>query len=175
VTGGRQRAVWRVPGIALATMLLTFGLAASGATAPTGAPSDTAMAFDVEEALTCQCGCGLTVHRCNHLNCPSAIPMKEEIAKRIAQGQTKEQILDYFRNTYGEKVLSAPTLSGFNLAAWIVPFVVLAIGAVAVTRVARRWARETPKPGAAPPPEPAPAADDPYRARLAREIEEFDR
>jgi len=27
---------------------------------------------EVEEALTCQCGCGLTVHSCNHLQCGSA-------------------------------------------------------------------------------------------------------
>ena len=42
---------------------------------------------EVEESLTCQCGCGLTVHSCNHLNCPSGEPMKAEIADRLGRGR----------------------------------------------------------------------------------------
>jgi cytochrome c-type biogenesis protein CcmH/NrfF len=146
---------------------------AAEAVASTEPATNRGLMIDIEESLVCQCGCGLTVHACNHLNCPSGIPMKEEIAKRLASGESKEQILAYFRDRYGEKVLSAPTLSGFNLVAWITPFVFFVVGGVVVVRVARRWMRDTER-------EPAPAAvtaevDDAYRDRLRREIEEFDR
>jgi cytochrome c-type biogenesis protein CcmH len=123
----------------------------------------------VEEALTCQCGCGLTVHACNHLQCPSGEPMKKEIADKLAEGQGAEEILASFRARYGEKVLSAPTFRGFNWLAWITPFAVILAGGLAMTRVIRRWVRA---PHVAPIPA---AATDEMRSRLARELADFDR
>ena len=78
----------------------------------------------IEESLTCQCGCGLTVHSCNHLQCPSAIPLKKEIGEQLVAGATRPEVLAHFSNTYGEKILSAPTTSGFNLVAWVTPFTI---------------------------------------------------
>jgi len=138
-----------------------------------GAPAFAATQQEVEESLTCQCGCGLTVHSCNHLQCPSGEPMKKDIAERLARGETKEAILAAFRDRYGEKVLSAPTFRGFNWLAWVTPFAVLLAGALGVTLVIRRWAR-APAPSAMPPPPPSPADDD-LRRRLARELAELDR
>jgi cytochrome c-type biogenesis protein CcmH len=135
-----------------------------------GVPAVAATQQDVEESLTCQCGCGLTVHSCNHLQCPSGEPMKKEIAERLARGEDKETILAAFRARYGEKVLSSPTFTGFNWLAWITPFAVVLAGAGALAVVIRRWARA---PASAPPP-PA-AGDDELRRRLARELEELDR
>ena len=77
---------------------------------------------EVEEALTCQCGCGLTVHSCNHLQCGFAVPAKQTIVEQVSQGAGKEEVVATFVARYGEKVLSAPTTSGFNLAAWLTPF-----------------------------------------------------
>jgi cytochrome c-type biogenesis protein CcmH len=125
---------------------------------------------DIEEALTCQCGCGLTVHSCNHVQCPSGIPLKEEIAAQLAAGKNREQVLTYFSTKYGEKILSAPTTSGFNLIAWITPFLVVLIAAVMIVALSRRWRRP-----AAPPPRPLHTpADDARRARLEAELDRFD-
>ncbi|HZP40685.1 MAG TPA: cytochrome c-type biogenesis protein CcmH, partial [Candidatus Binatia bacterium] len=125
------------------------------------------------EALTCQCGCGLTVHACNHLQCPSGEPMKKEIAERLARGEGRETILAAFRARYGEKVLSAPTFRGFNWLAWLTPFAAVLLGALLVARVIRRWVRDTPA-GATAPPRAAPG-DPALRERLARELAELDR
>ena len=84
-------------------------------------PALAATQQEVEESLTCQCGCGLTVHACNHLQCPSGEPMKKEIAERLARGEDGETILAAFRTHYGEKVLSSPTLRGFDWLAWVTP------------------------------------------------------
>jgi cytochrome c-type biogenesis protein CcmH/NrfF len=132
------------------------------------APFATTTQQEVEESLTCQCGCGLTVHSCNHLQCGSGEPMKKEIAERLARGEGKETILAAFRARYGEKVLSSPTFKGFNWLAWITPFAAVFAGGVTLLIAIRRRV-----PAASPPAPPRPA-DTALRDRLARELEEFD-
>jgi cytochrome c-type biogenesis protein CcmH/NrfF len=56
----------------------------------------------LEESLTCQCGCGLTVHSCNHLQCPSALPLRREIREQMALGLDRPTILAHFADKYGE-------------------------------------------------------------------------
>ena len=94
---------------------------------------------EIEESLTCQCGCGLTVHACNHLQCGSAIPLKQEVLTLISQGLSRDEILLRFRDEYGEKILSSPTTEGFNLTAWILPFAALAAGVAVLVRTVLRW------------------------------------
>lgn len=124
---------------------------------------------DIEESLTCQCGCGLTVHSCNHLQCPSAIPLREEIRAQMQAGKDKQAILAYFSDKYGEKILSAPTASGFNLVAWIAPFVMVLLGGVFVGLAVMRWSRRR----AAPPPV-HPVPPSPYEKILEKELKNFD-
>ncbi|MEO6030091.1 MAG: cytochrome c-type biogenesis protein CcmH [Candidatus Binatia bacterium] len=125
----------------------------------------------IEEALTCQCGCGLTVHSCNHVQCPSGIPLKAEIAEQLTAGKNSTEILTYFSTKYGEKILSAPTTTGFNLVAWVTPFAVV-LGAAAVIVVAsRRWRRPiVPTVPVGTPP----AGDEARRSRLNAELDRFD-
>src|SRR5262249_8155734 len=127
---------------------------------------------EVEEALTCQCGCGLTVHSCNHLQCPSGEPMKADITGRIAKGEDKETILAAYRTKYGEKVLSAPTFVGFNWLAWLTPFVTVTVAAVVLTLAIQRRARTVAAAGTPAPAAPPPS--DPLRARLERELAAMD-
>ncbi len=157
---------------ALASLLLSVaGLL--GTVARAEAPTQN----EVETALTCQCGCGLTVHSCNHVNCGSALPLKKEIGEQIAAGRSLSDILSHFENKYGEVILSAPTTRGFNLAAWVMPFVVLAVGGLMVVVVLRRW--RSGEPGEPPPVSAVPSsaesgADRELRARLERELQERD-
>jgi len=121
--------VRRLLSVAVLVLLLLPGVAArAGVTTK-----------EIEEALTCQCGCGLTVHSCNHLQCGSGIPLKQEVRTLVSQGLARDEILLHFRDTYGEKILSAPVPEGFNLSAWILPFVVIGVGAGVVVASVRRW------------------------------------
>lgn len=104
-----------------------------------GSASAAVTTKEIEESLTCQCGCGLTVHSCNHLQCGSAIPLKQEVAALVSSGLGRDEILLRFRDTYGEKILSSPTTEGFNLTAWVLPFVLIAAGAAALVVTVRRW------------------------------------
>ena len=130
---------------------------------------------DVEESLTCQCGCGLTVHSCNHIQCGSGEPIKKEIAERIGRGETTEQILAAFTEKFGEKVLSSPTMQGFNRLAWIMPFAGLLVAGTILTVVVRRRSYATAATLDSAAPAGGPPPGDPLRARLARELDDLDR
>jgi cytochrome c-type biogenesis protein CcmH len=117
----------------------------------------------------------MTVDGCNHTNCPFAVPARRSIDEKISQGMGKEAIIQSFVAQYGEVVLAAPTKTGFNLTAWVLPFVAILAGAGIVRAVIKRWAR----PGAHPARESeglAAAEDDiEYRARVEKELKELDR
>jgi cytochrome c-type biogenesis protein CcmH len=73
--------------------------------------------------------------------------MLADLEKQVDAGKSDEVIMAYFVDKYGETVLAAPTTTGFNLAAWIMPFFALGIGALAaiyfVKRFRTRWATPT--------------------------------
>lgn len=91
---------------------------------------------DIARELMCQCGCTMIVYNCD---CGTADQMRGVIREKLDGGQTKPQIMDYFVGQYGETVLSAPTKEGFNITAWIMPFVGLAVGIGVVYFVLTHW------------------------------------
>jgi cytochrome c-type biogenesis protein CcmH len=134
---------------------------------------------ELEESLTCQCGCGLTVHSCNHLQCGSAIPLRQEIREQMSLGKDKQEILAHFAAKYGEKILSAPTTTGFNLAAWAMPFLMVTLGGIFVMATLWRWTRRSAAAAAvaaaAPPPAETPGSVPSAHERiLERELGAFD-
>jgi cytochrome c-type biogenesis protein CcmH len=130
---------------------------------------------EVEESLTCQCGCGLTVHSCNHIQCGSGEPIKKEIAERLARGESKDQILAAFTQKFGEKVLSSPTFRGFNWFAWVTPFAAVLVAAMVLALGIRKRAHATATVLAPGRPDRGPPATDALRARLARELDDLER
>jgi len=130
---------------------------------------------EIEEQLTCQCGCGLTVASCNHLECGFAVPARKRIAEALAAGQTSDQIIDGFKKEYGEKVLSSPVPEGFNILAWIAPYASIVVaGTVMFVFFRRRAARATAAPSIATPLPAARAADERLE-RLRQEVEDLER
>ena len=93
--------------------------------------------------------------------------MRAVVRELLAEGRTRDEVLDYFVDRYGADILAAPPKSGFNLVAWILPIVGVAAGLVGVFFVIRAMTGSQ-RPGAAPVPSrdrsgestpPAPAAD----------------
>jgi cytochrome c-type biogenesis protein CcmH/NrfF len=58
--------------------------------------------------------------------------MRAIIEEKVQAGETEAQIIDYFVARYGESVVSEPPKSGFSLALWWMPVVVVVLGAVVV-------------------------------------------
>lgn len=65
--------------------------------------------------------------------------MTAEVEAQLDQGLSKEAIVQNFAQKYGLIVLSSPPASGFNLAAWVMPFVALFAGAMAAVYFVRRF------------------------------------
>lgn len=57
--------------------------------------------------------------------------MRRVVRQMLAQGATRQEILDFFAARYGPQVLAAPPKSGLNLLAWVIPVVAVlaAVGA----------------------------------------------
>jgi cytochrome c-type biogenesis protein CcmH/NrfF len=79
---------------------------------------------------------------CNHVNCPSAVPMRHEIEKQLLEGKGDEAIVASFVAEYGQIVLSSPPATGFNLAAWVMPGFGLLVGLFIVFMIASKWAAQ---------------------------------
>jgi cytochrome c-type biogenesis protein CcmH/NrfF len=124
--------------------------------------------FDsVSEKLICQCSCQMILGVCNHENCPSAIPMRKEIEKRILEGASDAQIVEEMVKTYGLKVLSSPPASGFNLAAWLMPGIALILGLAGAVFFMRTWSsRRSPS-------APEPVSDNDDR-RIEKELKDWE-
>jgi cytochrome c-type biogenesis protein CcmH len=126
---------------------------------------------EVSEGLTCQCGCGLTVANCNHPQCEFSVPARQQIETMIAQGIGRKQIIGFFRAKYGEKILSAPTIEGFNLLAWIIPFAAVFAGCFIIVGAISRWRANPVIQAEALPNGPVPY-DPELKHRLEQEIRE---
>jgi cytochrome c-type biogenesis protein CcmH len=92
---------------------------------------------EVEKNLLCYACPGepLNIDRCS-----GGDKMRAEIDRRMALGQDKQTILDFFVEQFGEDILTVPPQKGFNLVAWAAPFVGLLIGLVIAGLFIWKWA-----------------------------------
>lgn len=148
----------------LGLVLSLFLLSASPASA---APT----VDDVAQKLICQCGCLMMLNNCSHAECNSRETMLGIIKQKIAQGQSADQIVQAFVAQYGERVLAEPPKRGFNLTAWLFPFVGLAVGAVIVYLALKRWLRREESPVSVA--QETGKVDEEYQRRLEQELKEF--
>ena len=81
--------------------------------------------------LMCMCGCNQVLLECNHVGCSYSERMRGELTAGMERGDSDSLVLQSFVQKYGNTVLSAPTSSGFNMVAWIMPFAVFAASPVA--------------------------------------------
>jgi cytochrome c-type biogenesis protein CcmH/NrfF len=92
---------------------------------------------DVEDEVMCvECGTALNVS-----TSPVADQERAFIRERIAEGMTKDEIKAALVEEYGPDVLAVPESKGFDLSAWVVPGALVALAALGVSLLARRWRR----------------------------------
>ena len=63
--------------------------------------------------------------------------MRGIVWEKLQAGWSREQILGYFVDRYGEEVLAAPPKAGFNLMVWVVPPIVLAGAGIVLLLIIR--------------------------------------
>jgi cytochrome c-type biogenesis protein CcmH len=91
---------------------------------------------DVAKEFICNCGCNNLLPDCN-MECGDQL--RGVIAAKIKDGWDKPRIMDLLVRNYGEKLLAAPTKSGFNLTAWITPFAAILIGGGMISLTVGEW------------------------------------
>lgn len=103
----------------------------------------------VGEHLACLCGgCKNSVGSCPMLGCHYATPKREQIRKMLAEGKADQQIVDTFVKEQGIQTLVTPPAEGFNLLAWLMPFIMIGLGLAAIAMFIRRFSAKRATAGA---------------------------
>lgn len=129
------------PGKMIFAILMTLLLAGPASDAGAGA-----FLSDLENALMCTCDdkCGKVLVNCT---CSTAEKTRMEFSRMLESGLTVQAIIQKQVDQYGETILSAPTKSGFNLTAWMTPFIALLAGGFGISKILDVWkARSGKKP-----------------------------
>jgi cytochrome c-type biogenesis protein CcmH/NrfF len=129
-----------------------------------GAGEDSARFKDLGHRMMCTCGCGQVLLECNHVGCQSSDKMRNQLLAALDKGvnNNDDLILQGFVQEYGPTVIAAPTATGFNRVAWIMPFLVLALGIAFAVQIVRSWKNR-----------PAPALADGILIPRGRELDEL--
>ena len=99
-------------------------------TSSTGNVDDRALA--IENELQCPVCENVTVA---YSNSALAGQMRQVIRDKLAQGQSRDEIVQYFVDRYGEGILTQPPKHGLNLVVWLLPVSGLLIGLGAIGTV----------------------------------------
>ena len=120
--------------------LLTLGIAAVVilACGSEGQISLEKEAQSVDKSLICPVCPGETI---NQAQADLARQMRVVVREKLADGWSREQILQFFVDRYGEGVLAAPPKEDFNFVAWVVPFATVTAGAALLFFVIRAMKR----------------------------------
>ena len=99
--------------------------------------SDAERAHDIAETLKCPTCRSQSVAGSDS---PAARAIRNEIAKRVADGQSSDDIRDAIEATF-EDVQLIPGRSGVEGLVWVLPVVALVLGLAGIAAVFARWRR----------------------------------
>ena len=104
-----------------------------------GAGDEGARFNSVGHKLMCVCGCNQILLECNHVGCTYSDRMRGELIAALDRGENDDLAMQDFVQKYGTTVMAAPTTTGFNQVAWIMPFLVLVLGVVTTVFIVLAW------------------------------------
>jgi cytochrome c-type biogenesis protein CcmH len=104
-----------------------------------GASDEGARFTSLGHKLMCVCGCSQVLLECNHVGCTYSDRMRGELMASIDRGENDDLALQDFVQKYGPTVLAAPTATGFNRVAWIMPFLALVLGVMTTIFIVLAW------------------------------------
>ena len=94
----------------------------------------------------------------NELRCPTcqglavkdseagfSTSIKGKIRELMEKGDSDEEIIAYFTERYGEWILRAPPVSGFNLVLWILPGAAIVTGFLWLLYRSKKWVEKPTK------------------------------
>jgi cytochrome c-type biogenesis protein CcmH len=107
--------------------------------------------------------------------CATAAEMRGEVARLVKEGKSNDEVIQFYIAKYGsQEPLASPIDKGFNRLAWLFPYALGGVGAIAGAFVVRKWSRRSEaREEQAPIPSPS-SEDAELQARLDRELEDLD-
>lgn len=140
--------------LVLCALMIPFTLA--------GGKDEEALIRDLERSLMASCFHGTVAEH-------GDAEMEVEIQKMVYQGKTKKEVMDYYVEIYGERILASPVARGFNLMAWLAPALVFLVGIVVFVNYLKHRSREPAEETVAPETEKTP-----YDDIVERELKEME-
>ena len=140
-------ALAKVPANAVTTSLLLLSLvlwptAVIAQSGQTVSPTErSALHRRLESDIRCPCGCGAPMGSCQmRPNCGHYDSQAARLNAFLAEGKNYDEVREAFAAEFGSQaILAAPIDRGFNRLAWLVPYLLAAVGLVALVVSARRW------------------------------------
>ena len=103
----------------------------------------TQLEIDMRRSLVCMCGspgCGKKILA--ECTCATAAATREELKRLLAEGLTRDEVLQFYIDKHGsQEALAAPLDEGFNRLAWLFPYLLATTGAFAMGGALVRWTR----------------------------------
>ena len=85
--------------------------------------AETNLGMEIKQSLISPCCWAGTIYDLDHNP-----EIEKQIDHLISQGRTKAEILDYFVESYGKRILAIPKAEGFNMMVWVMPILAGIIG-----------------------------------------------
>ena len=118
----------RILGALLVTVLLLLG-----------ASDNTSRVEKLGHQFMCVCSCSQILMECNHVGCAYSSTMRQELTAAVDSDKSDQEIMAMFVEKYGTTVLAAPTHTGFDRVAWLLPYVALIVGIGGVALLVHAW------------------------------------
>lgn len=147
--------------------VLALGLLTLASPAIAAPPRQTTV-HDIEDEVMCPI-CGTLLELADS---PQAKREKVYVAKLVAAGKTKAGIKDALVAQYGPSVLALPKASGFDLSAYLVPILAIAIATIVLAFSVARWRRDGKRSLPGEKTAPAPRGED--AERLEEDLSRYD-
>ncbi|MCH7521617.1 MAG: cytochrome c-type biogenesis protein CcmH [Candidatus Marinimicrobia bacterium] len=76
----------------------------------------------------------------------AAKQVKAQIGQLIAEGKSREEIMDMYVAIYGERILASPRAQGFNIMAYVMPPLFLLLGGLLLVYAINQMKNSVPAP-----------------------------
>ena len=122
--------------------LVVFVALVAACTLAEDVPAVEVRASEINSGLMCPVCPGESIDQSQNA---LAVQMRGVVIEKLQQGWTEGQIREFFTERYGPSVLMEPPREGFDLVAWVLPPVGVAIGVVVLFFILRRMRARPPE------------------------------
>ena len=106
-----------------------------------GADSENVRFQRIGGKIMCTCSCAQMLLQCNHVGCPNSDQMIRQLRASVHEYSNDQDVLNFFRKTWGVTAVVEPDTHGFELLVWVLPPVVIGMGLALVVLTIRHWRR----------------------------------